>query len=142
MNDDDPIDVLTRAELLEMTVEIVSAYVGNNATDASALPGLIQQVHDALARISGDDAAEPEPEALAPAVPIEKSVRPDYIVCLEDGRKFKVLTRYIRTRYDMSPDEYRAKWGLPPSYPMVAPSYSKARSDFARTIGLGRKTKS
>ncbi len=142
MNGDDAIDVLTRAELLEMTTEIVSAYVGNNATDASALAGLIQQVHATLARISGNGSAAPGPEAPAPAVPIEESVHPDYIVCLEDGRKLKVLKRYLRARHGMSPAEYRAKWGLPASYPMVAPNYSKARSDFARNIGLGRKTKS
>ncbi|MBT6511664.1 MAG: MucR family transcriptional regulator [Alphaproteobacteria bacterium] len=142
MNDDDPINALTRAELLEMTTEIVSAYVSNNATEAGALAGLVEQVHGTLAQISESGAAKPEPEKPEPAVSIKKSVAPDYIVCLEDGKKLKVLKRYLRTRYGLSPADYKAKWGLPSDYPMVAPNYSKARSEFAKTIGLGRKAKS
>ena len=143
MNTPDTVDALTPAELLEMTTEIVSAYVSNNMTDAAALPELIGQVHASLAGIAeGDEEQEPEAPEPVPAVPINRSVRPDYIVCLEDGKKLKVMKRYIRTRYGMTPAEYKAKWGLPASYPMVAPNYSKARSEFAKQAGLGRKRRS
>ncbi|MBC6439491.1 MAG: MucR family transcriptional regulator [Rhodospirillales bacterium] len=134
--------MLTRGELLEMTTEIVSAYVSNNSTDANALPDLVRRVHDTLAQIAEAKTAEPASEAPEPAVPIRKSVQPDYIVCLEDGKKLKVLKRYIRTNYGMTPSEYKARWGLPADYPMVAPNYSRARSEFAKNIGLGRKAKS
>ena len=139
MDHKESFDLLTRAELLEMTTEIVSAFVCNNATDSSALPGLIEQVYNSLANSAEREAAEPEPEKPQPAVSIKKSITPDYIICLEDGKKLKVLKRYIRTRYGLSPAEYKAKWGLPADYPMVAPNYSKARSEFAKNIGLGRK---
>jgi len=141
MDDNDSFDILTRAELLEMTTEIVAAFVSNNATDSSALPALIEQVYGSLANIAQSETVEPEPEKPVPAVPIKKSVTPDHIICLEDGKKLKVLKRYIRTRYGMSPAEYKVKWGLPADYPMVAPNYSKARSEFAKNIGLGRKAK-
>ena len=139
MDDNESFDLLTRAELLEMTTEIVSAFVSNNNTDSSALPGLVEQVYNSLEIIAESEAAEPEPEKPQPAVSIKKSITPDYIICLEDGKRLKVLKRYIRTRYGLSPAEYKAKWELPADYPMVAPNYSKARSEFAKNIGLGRK---
>ena len=121
-----------------MVAEIVSAYVSYNSIAGSELPNLIKTVHQSLA---GTQAA-PEPDGEAapkPAVPIRKSIQPDHLVCLEDGRKLKMLKRYLRTRYDMTPDEYRAKWGLSADYPMVAPNYSNQRSKFAKKIGLGRR---
>ena len=130
---------LTSNELLEMTTEIVSAYVSNATVEMSELPGLILEVHGALERTLGG-AEQPEPAPLKPAVPIRKSVQPDHIVCLEDGNKLKMLKRYLRTQHNMTPDEYRVRWGLPSDYPMVAPNYSKARSDFAKRIGLGRRS--
>ena len=126
-----------RAETIEMTADIVSAYVGNNSVAASDLPSLIQSVHRALAGISsGAETAEVAPKE--PAVPVRRSITPDYLVCLEDGRKFKSLKRHLRTKYNMSPEEYRAKWNLPKDYPMVAPNYAKARSDLAKQMGLGQ----
>jgi predicted transcriptional regulator len=124
-------------ELIEMTADIVSAYVGANSLTAADLPDLIHSVHRALAGVSSlaDEAVAPPQE---PAVPIRRSVNPDYLVCLEDGRRFKSLKRHLRTRYDMSPQDYRAKWGLAKDYPMVAPNYAKARSDLARQMGLGQ----
>uniref|UniRef100_UPI0025E04F41 MucR family transcriptional regulator n=1 Tax=Phenylobacterium sp. TaxID=1871053 RepID=UPI0025E04F41 len=117
-----------KSEVIEMTADIVSAYVGNNTVAAADLPGLIQSVHRALAGVSsGVETVEVAPKE--PAVPIRRSITPDYLVCLEDGRKFKSLKRHLRTKYNMSPEEYRAKWGLPKDYPMVAPNYAKARSD-------------
>jgi predicted transcriptional regulator len=126
-----------RSELLEMTADIVSAYVGNNTVSAAELPGLISNIHAALSTVS-TGAVEAPPEPQEPAVPIRKSISPDYLICLEDGRKFKSLKRHLRTKYDMSPEEYRAKWGLPKDYPMVAPNYAKARSDLAKQMGLGQ----
>ncbi|MFM8376940.1 MAG: MucR family transcriptional regulator [Phenylobacterium sp.] len=124
-------------EVIEMTADIVSAYVGNNTISAAELPALIQSVHRALAGVTG--AAEPvEAAPRDPAVPVRRSITPDFIVCLEDGRKFKSLKRHLRTKYNMSPEEYRAKWGLPKDYPMVAPNYAKARSDLAKQMGLGQ----
>lgn len=126
-----------KAEIIEMTADIVSAYVGNNSVSAADLPGLIQSVHKALSTVVvGAEAAAPEPKE--PAVPLKKSITPDYLVCLEDGRKFKSLKRHLRTKYNMSPEEYRSKWGLPKDYPMVAPNYAKARSDLAKQMGLGQ----
>jgi predicted transcriptional regulator len=127
-----------REELVQLTADIVSAYVSNNAVDAGALSKLIEDVHLALVRAPAA-AAEPEQKPLVPAVAIRKSVTPDYIVSLEDGRKFKSLKRHLQGTYGMTPDEYRAKWGLPRDYPMVAPNYAKARSDLAKRMGLGRK---
>lgn len=123
--------------VIEMTADIVSAYVGNNTISAAELPSLIQSVHRALAGVSGG--AEPvEVAPRDPAVPVRRSITPDFIICLEDGRKFKSLKRHLRTKYNMSPEEYRAKWGLPKDYPMVAPNYAKARSDLAKQMGLGQ----
>ena len=138
MDDEQAFEALTQAELLEMTTEIVSAYVGHNATDPQSLPALIERVHGALAGLSWVGGAG-EAERPPPAVPIEQSVTDDHIVCLEDGRKLKMLKRYLRARYDMTPAEYRARWGLAPDYPMVAPGYSRARAQFARSMGLGRR---
>ena len=126
-----------RSELLEMTADIVSAYVGNNSVSASELPGLISNIHAALSQVS-TGVVEVEPEIKEPAVPVRKSISPDFLICLEDGRKFKSLKRHLRTKYNMSPEEYRAKWGLPKDYPMVAPNYAKARSELAKSMGLGQ----
>ncbi len=125
------------AELLRMTAEVVASYVSQNPVEADQLPGLINSVHDSLKNADGHP--PPPPEApQKPAVPIRKSVQADYIICLEDGKKLKMLKRHLRTNYNMTPDEYRAKWGLPPDYPMVAPNYAEQRSAFAKRIGLGR----
>ena len=126
-----------KAEIIEMTADIVSAYVGNNVVAAGDLPDLIQSVHRALAGVSvGAEVSEAAPKE--PAVPVKRSITPGFLVCLEDGRKFKSLKRHLRTKYNMSPEEYRAKWGLPKDYPMVAPDYAKARSDLAKQMGLGQ----
>lgn len=122
-----------------LTADIVSAYVSKNPISATELPNFIHAVYGAIATISQPAAAAPVPEVLTPAVPIKKSVTPDFIVCLEDGKKFKSLKRHLRTHYDLSPEEYRERWGLPADYPMVAPSYSVRRSDLAKENGLGRK---
>ncbi|MGA0530786.1 MucR family transcriptional regulator [Hansschlegelia sp. KR7-227] len=118
--------------------DIVSAYVSNNSVAPADLPSLIGSVHDALVKTGSGAVAEPVAE-LKPAVPIKKSVTPDFIISLEDGKKYKSLKRHLRTAYDMSPDDYRAKWGLPSDYPMVAPNYAAARSELARKMGLGRQ---
>ncbi len=131
-------EAVDREEIVQLTADIVSAYVSNNSVDASALSKLIEDVHTALVRAPAA-AVEPEQKPLVPAVPIRKSVMPDYIVSLEDGRKFKSLKRHLQGTYGMTPDEYRAKWGLPRDYPMVAPNYAKARSELAKRMGLGRK---
>ena len=126
-----------KSELIGMTADIVSAYVGNNSVATSDLPGLIQNVFRALTGVAGG--SEPEPTApKEPAVPVRRSITPDFLVCLEDGRKFKSLKRHLRTKYNMSPEEYRAKWNLPKDYPMVAPNYAKARSELAKQMGLGQ----
>ncbi|MDP3736253.1 MAG: MucR family transcriptional regulator [Hyphomonadaceae bacterium] len=126
--------------LIEMVSDIVSAYVSHNPVPVAELPRLIEKVHSTLSEIETSGTTEPKPE-LKPAVPIRKSVSDDHIVCLEDGKKFKSLKRHLRTRYDMSPDEYREKWNLPADYPMVAPNYAKQRSDLARKMGLGQSKK-
>ncbi|MGX8014315.1 MucR family transcriptional regulator (plasmid) [Mesorhizobium sp. ORM8.1] len=126
--------------LIELTADVVSAYVSNNPVPVADLPALIDQVHSALKGTTGGVSVA-EPEALKPAVPIKKSVMADYIICLEDGKKFKSLKRHLSTRYGLTPDEYRAKWGLATDYPMVAPNYAAARSALAKTMGLGRKPK-
>ena len=125
-------------EIVQLTADIVSAYVANNKIGTNELSKLIEEVHLALVRAPAA-ATEPEQKPLVPAVAIRKSVTPDYIVSLEDGRKFKSLKRHLQGSYGMTPDEYRAKWGLPRDYPMVAPNYAKARSDLAKRMGLGRK---
>lgn len=126
--------------LIEMTSDIVSAYVAHNPVPVADLPKLIEKVHGVLCEMDQLDSHEEKPE-LKPAVPVRKSVTEDHIVCLEDGKKFKSLKRHLRTRYDMSPDEYREKWGLPADYPMVAPNYARQRSDLARAMGLGQARK-
>lgn len=118
---------------------IVSAYVRNNTLNTNELPELIRSVHAALVSLSRP--AEDGPEPLKPAVPVKKSIFREHIVCLEDGQKFKSLKRHLRSKYGLSPDEYRQKWGLPPDYPMVAPGYSEKRSKLAKKMGLGRSTK-
>ena len=130
---------LSSAELLRMTSDVVAAYVRNNPLPTTELSSVIQTVHSSLAALNGIGEAKPEPAK--PAVSIRRSVTPDYIVCLEDGKKLKMLKRHLRTTYDMTPEEYRAKWGLPADYPMVAPNYAKQRSAFAKKIGLGRGAK-
>jgi predicted transcriptional regulator len=123
---------------IEMTAKIVSAYVGNNPVPSAEIANLITQVHAALKRISGGQpltTAEP----LKPAVSVKRSISSDYIVCLEDGKKFKSLKRHLRTQYNMTPEQYREKWALPPDYPMVAPNYAAARSQLAKQMGLGQQ---
>ena len=129
-------DARPHSSLIELVSQIVSAYVAHNPVPVAELPRLIERVHATLAEIDGAPPVEPKSE-LKPAVPVRKSVTDDHIVCLEDGKKFKSLKRHLRTRYDMSPEEYREKWGLAPDYPMVAPNYAKQRSDLARKMGLG-----
>jgi predicted transcriptional regulator len=126
-----------KSEVIEMTADIVSAYVGNNSVAAADLPALIQSVHHALANINGP-AEPPEAAPKEPAVAIRRSITPDFLICLEDGRKFKSLKRHLRTKYNMSPEDYRSKWGLPKDYPMVAPNYARARSELAKQMGLGQ----
>ncbi len=123
---------------VELAAEIVSAYVSNNSVPASELPTLLADIHAAIVRVS-TGAVVPTPEAAKPAVPPKKSITNDYIVCLEDGRKFKSLKRHLRTQYNMSPEQYREKWALPADYPMVAPAYAKARSALAKQMGLGQQ---
>ena len=122
--------------VLEFAAQIVSAHVSNNSVQANALPDLIQQVYKALTMVGSEPAVA---EKLEPAVPLKKSVFPDYIVCLEDGKKLKMLKRHLMTSYGMTPEAYRERWGLPSNYPMVAPSYAERRSALAKSIGLGRK---
>ncbi len=124
-------------DLLKLASDIVAAYVSNNPIPVSEVPGMIKSVHATLGGLTSRLAAE-APSAQKPAVPLKKSVTPEYIICLEDGKKLKMLKRYLRSRYKMTPDEYRAKWGLPADYPMVAPNYAAQRSEFAKKIGLGR----
>ena len=129
-----------KRDLVEMAAEIVAAYVSANQVQPQDLPALIRTVYSALADVSGVQVASAE-LAQEPAVAVKKSVTPDYIICLEDGKKFKSLKRHLRTRYNMSPEEYRAKWGLPHDYPMVAPNYAKERSNLAKRMGLGQARK-
>jgi predicted transcriptional regulator len=129
-------DTQTHNELLELTTEIVSAHVSNNTLAVSDLPQLIQDVYRTLSAVGTTGASGEKPQ---PAVAVKKSVTPDYIVCLEDGKKLKMLKRHLKTAYDMTPDEYRERWGLPRDYPMVAPNYAKHRSSLAKKIGLGTK---
>lgn len=126
--------------LLDMTTEVVSAFVSKNPIQQQQLPELIREVHETLSTLTGATSA-PAVKA-EPAVSPARSITPDYLVCLEDGRKLKMLKRYLRNRYDLSPEEYREKWSLPADYPMVAPNYAAKRSEFAKKIGLGRKPKS
>src|SRR6266849_5212265 len=123
---------------IELTAEIVSAYVSNNSVSAGDLAALINQVHSALTRVSSGHSEAPS-EPLKPAVSVKKSITPDHIVCLEDGKKFKSLKRHLRTQYNMTPEQYREKWGLAQDYPMVAPNYAAARSHLAKQMGLGQQ---
>jgi predicted transcriptional regulator len=132
---------MTETYEIELAAEIVSAYVRNNALRADDLPGLIAQVHSALVRVASGAAEPVVVEEQKPAVPIKKSVFPDFVICLEDGKKFKSLKRHLRTSYDMTPEQYREKWGLASDYPMVAPNYAAQRSALAVNIGLGQKRK-
>lgn len=130
--------VPSNPNLIEYATTIVQAYVGNNRASASEVAGLIKDVHTTLAGLTGSG-SEATVTTQKPAVPVKKSITPDYVICLEDGKKLKMLKRYLRTRYGLTTDEYRTKWGLPADYPMVAPNYSTRRSEFAKKIGLGRK---
>ncbi len=134
---EEKIEDTSRGELLRMTAKVVAAYVSNNMLPASQISEVITAVHLSLSGV-GAASAKLKSEPLTPAVPIRRSVTPDFIVCLEDGKKLKMLKRHLRTTYDMTPDEYRAKWALPSDYPMVAPNYAAQRSAFAKKIGLGR----
>ena len=125
-------------EIIELTADIVSAYVSNNTIGASELPQIIADVHSALSRVSGGQPV-PQRDEPKPAVAVKKSVTPDFIICLEDGKKFKSLKRHIRTHYNLTPEEYREKWDLPHDYPMVAPNYASARSQLAKKMGLGQR---
>ena len=125
---------------IELTAGIVSAYVSNNAVAAGDISSIISQVHSALLRVS-NGAADGAGEPMKPAIAVKKSITPDYLVCLEDGKKFKSLKRHLRTQYNMTPELYREKWGLPPDYPMVAPKYAEARSQLAKQMGLGQQRK-
>jgi predicted transcriptional regulator len=131
MNEDQP-----NSHILSLTAQIVSAHVSNNSIQAEALPALILSVYKTL---TGTGVEPVQAEKRQPAVPVKRSVFPDYIICLEDGKKLKMLKRHLKTAYDMTPDQYRARWELPPSYPMVAPNYAEHRSSLAKKIGLGRK---
>jgi predicted transcriptional regulator len=127
------------ADLLRLSAEIVASYVANNTVSATTIPDLIRSVHSTMTGLGGaEPAALPPAERPKPAVPISRSVQHDYIVCLEDGKKLTMLKRYLRSRYDMSPEDYRRRWGLASDYPMVAPAYAARRSDFAKQIGLGK----
>lgn len=128
----------TSPNFIELSADIVSAYVSNNSVPASELPTLLSSIYAALTKSVQAQSQEPQAE-LTPAVPVKKSVTADAIICLEDGKKFKSLKRHLRTTYDMTPEQYRTKWGLPVDYPMVAPSYAKARSELAKTMGLGQQ---
>jgi len=138
MSDTAGVEAGYEPNLIELSSDIVSAYVSHNAVSPVDLPKLIADVHRALQSLQSNEAPAPT-EELKPAVPVRKSVSPDYIICLEDGKKFKSLKRHLRTHYNLSPEEYREKWGLPADYPMVAPSYSATRSRLAKDNGLGRK---
>jgi predicted transcriptional regulator len=131
-------DTTNPTQFIALTADIVSAYVSNNTVPASDIPNLINQVHLALLRVSGGQ-NETQPEPLKPAISVKKSITPEYIVCLEDGKKFKSLKRHLRTQYNMTPEQYREKWQLPTDYPMVAPNYAAARSQLAKQMGLGQQ---
>jgi predicted transcriptional regulator len=131
-------ETMASSNFIELTADIVSAYVSNNSVSTAEIPALINQVHAALLRVSAGHVELPA-EPLKPAISVKKSITPDHIVCLEDGKKFKSLKRHLRTQYGLSPEQYREKWGLPPDYPMVAPKYAEARSQLAKQMGLGQQ---
>ena len=128
---------IAEEELLRMTTNVVAAYVSNNTLPTAQLAEVINAVYSSLKSLEGQ-VAQVQPEPLKPAIPIRKSVTPEFLICLEDGKKLKMLKRHLRSTYNMTPDEYRSKWGLAPDYPMVAPNYAERRSEFAKKIGLGR----
>jgi len=130
---------IAEEELLRMTTDVVAAYVSNNTLPTAQLAEVINAVYSSLKSLEGQ-VAEVQPEPRKPAIPIRKSVTPEFLICLEDGKKLKMLKRHLRSTYNMTPDEYRSKWGLAPDYPMVAPNYAERRSEFAKKIGLGRST--
>lgn len=133
-NSNNPLDA---DEIMRMTTDIVASFVANNPVPTDSLPDLIASVHKTVTGLSAQDTT-PAQERPKPAVPISRSITDDHIICLEDGKKLKMLKRYLRSHYGMTPEEYRKRWGLPADYPMVAPSYTKKRSDFAKQIGLGK----
>lgn len=137
IRDEDDGEPAYDGETLRMTTNIVASFVSNNKVSSDELTDIIRSVHKTVSGLSRADGALPQ-ERPKPAAPINKSVQSDYIVCLEDGKKLKMLKRYLRTTYNMSPDDYRKRWGLPPDYPMVAPNYAAKRSEFAKRIGLGK----
>jgi predicted transcriptional regulator len=130
-------DAAAPANFIELAADIVSAYVTKNSLPTSELPNLIKEVHSALMRV-GNGAAEPV-DTPKPAISVRKSITPDFLICLDDGKKFKSLKRHLRTHYNLTPEQYREKWGLPSDYPMVAPNYAKARSELAKEMGLGQQ---
>ena len=139
MLSDDSAENMSGEDVIRLTAEITAAYVSNNNVSASELPGVIRSVHSAISGLGEDAQAAAAPaERPKPAVPVNRSVQQDHIVCLEDGKKLKMLKRYLRAKYDMTPDEYRRRWNLPADYPMVAPAYAERRSQFAKQIGLGK----
>ena len=139
MLSDDSAENMSGEDVIRLTAEITAAYVSNNNVSASELPGVIRSVHSAISGLGEDAQAAAAPaERPKPAVPVNRSVQQDHIVCLEDGKKLKMLKRYLRAKYDMTPDEYRLRWNLPADYPMVAPAYAERRSQFAKQIGLGK----
>lgn len=129
---------VSREDVLRMAVDVVAAYLSNNQVATGQIPDIINTVYLSLVSLE-TGTEEPPVESVKPAVPVRRSVTPEYIICLEDGKKLKMLKRHLRTTYNMSPEEYRAKWNLPLEYPMVAPNYAQQRSEFAKKIGLGRK---
>lgn len=136
--EDEHMDSRAHPELVTITATIVAAYVSNNSIASAELPNLIAETHAALSRAAGRTVPQ-EREETKPKIAVKKSVMPDFIICLEDGKKFKSLKRHLRTHYNLSPEEYREKWGLPPDYPMVAPNYANARSQLAKKMGLGTR---
>ena len=138
MTDAGMADMAKPADLVDLTADIVSAYVSHNVVPAADLPELIRSVHSSLGVLSESSVAAPK-EELKPAVPPKKSIMPDYLICLEDGKHFKSLKRHLKTHYDLTPEQYREKWGLPADYPMVAPNYAAARSRLAKEMGLGQR---
>lgn len=131
------VNLETQAMIIQMTSDVVAAYVSNNPVQASDLPSVIERVHRTIHDLSSHTREE-APKDVAPAVSVRKSITPDYLVCLEDGKRFKSLKRHLRSKYNLSPEEYREKWGLPADYPMVAPNYARQRSELAKKMGLGQ----
>ena len=135
---DSEVEELSSQDVLRLSADIVAAYVSNNPVQPAGISDIVRQVHTALSDLNRPQAAASPTARQKPAAPVSRSVQPDYIICLEDGAKLKMLKRYLRSRYNMSPEDYRRKWGLPADSPMVAPNYAARRSDFAKQIGLGR----